>query len=170
MKKLIIMVGVAGSGKSTIAKELYMKNKGSVLISSDEIREVMGLNQDSKSHTMVFDTVHRRIETEMERSRDVIIVDATNLKKYFRRSYLDLARKHRYEIVAYYVNTDVKKCLSNNEGRGLTVPADVIIRQNTYAEPPIKEEGWDEIVEVLPDKEKPASLWNKLTKFIKGGK
>ncbi len=170
MKKLIIMVGVAGSGKTTIARDIFKRYDDVSLISSDEIRGRLGLGQDSPSHAKVFKEVNEIIETLMIIKQEVIIVDATNLKKYFRKNYIKLADKYGYEKITYVVKCDTEKCLANNERRGYTVPSDVIIRQSAYYEPPCVEEGWDEINEITSSKEKPSSLWSKLTRLIKRGK
>ncbi len=163
------MVGVAGSGKSTMARDIFKRYHDVSLISSDEVRCRLQVGQESKDHKKVFAEVNEIIETLMIIEQEVIIVDATNLKKYFRKNYIQLADKYGYEKVVYVVESTTQKCLDNNERRVTTVPRDVILRQAAYYEPPCVEEGWDEINEVKAT-EKKVSLWSKLTSFIRGGK
>ena len=92
MRLCYLMVGIAGSGKSTQAKKIqeaihmshpkydeYGRADEVVYISSDEIRaELLGDINDQSQNDKVFSEVHKRIK-ETVKAHKHIIVDATNL-------------------------------------------------------------------------------------------
>ena len=69
---LYVMCGLSGSGKSTIAKEYQKKIPGSVIISSDEIREELcdGDRADQSKNNEVFRIFHDRIRKNLEKHKN----------------------------------------------------------------------------------------------------
>ena len=64
---LWVMVGLSGSGKSTIAKKIADDNHNSVIVSSDNIREELtGDYEDQKHNEEVFKVFHDRIRKNLE--------------------------------------------------------------------------------------------------------
>lgn len=60
--KLYIMVGLSGSGKSTIAKEIAETEENTIIVSSDAIREELtGKVEDQSKNEEVFKIFHNRI-------------------------------------------------------------------------------------------------------------
>ena len=95
--KLILMVGVPGSGKSTKAAKIAA-NLGAIIISTDSI-----FISDS---TYLFvpefiGAAHKinqaKVKVAMQR-RYNIVVDNTNLQEWERKPYLDLAAEFDYEV------------------------------------------------------------------------
>lgn len=67
MNKLYMMIGLPGSGKSTIAKELS-KSEDTVIVSSDEIRKELGDINDQSQNNKVFEEVEKKLKQNiMER-------------------------------------------------------------------------------------------------------
>ena len=59
MQKLIVMVGVPGSGKSTYAKNTFSKT--AEILSSDALRkELLGNENDQKHNDYVFAELYKR--------------------------------------------------------------------------------------------------------------
>ena len=57
---LIVMVGLPGSGKSTIAKQLAEDNPNTLIFSSDAYREkICGDENDQSNNDLVFRTLHK---------------------------------------------------------------------------------------------------------------
>lgn len=81
MKKIEVLIGISGSGKSTYANEL--KEQGCHILSSDDIREEMfgGLHKQSKEdHGKVFEELYKRVQKlQNENDSYWIVIDATNL-------------------------------------------------------------------------------------------
>ena len=102
MREFYLMVGLAGSGKSTIAKEIeyaihmsspkydeYGRADKVVLISSDDIREeILGDVNEQTQNDKVFSHIHKLIKQAV-REYNHIIVDATNLTIKNRRALLN---------------------------------------------------------------------------------
>lgn len=159
MREFYLMVGLAGSGKSTIAKEIeyaihmsspkydeYGRADKIVLISSDDIREeILGDVNDQSQNDKVFSHVHKMIKQAVK-DYNHIIVDATNLTIKNRRALLNcLDDKKDYHKIAYIVNTPIAKCKENNSKRDRKVPEYVIDNQAKKFEIPFANEGFNSI-------------------------
>ena len=157
MREFYLMVGLAGSGKSTIAKEIeyairmsspkydeYGRADKVVLISSDDIRaEILGDVNDQTQNDKVFSHIHKLIKQAV-RDYNHIIVDATNLTIKNRRALLNcLDDKKDYHKIAYIVNTPIEKCKENNSKRDRKVPEYVIDNQAKKFEIPFANEGFN---------------------------
>lgn len=78
-----VMVGVPGSGKSTLIEKLRSPDKKESILSSDEIREVFELKNNSK----VFEKMNSFLRDMVkEEELDTIFYDATNVNRRRRRS------------------------------------------------------------------------------------
>ena len=159
MREFYLMVGLAGSGKPTIAKETeyaihmsspkydeYGRADKVVLISSDDIREeILGDVNDQTQNDKVFSHIHKLIKQAV-RDYNHIIVDATNLTIKNRRALLNcLDDKKDYHKIAYIVNTPIEKCKENNSKRDRKVPEYVIDNQAKKFEIPFANEGFNSI-------------------------
>ena len=85
MAKLIMMVGIAGSGKSTLGGY----NTKAVVVSSDAIREELyGDREIQDDPGKVFQILHQRVKAALREGKTVIY-DATNLSEKRRKGFLD---------------------------------------------------------------------------------
>lgn len=146
----IMMVGLAGSGKSTFAEDIVVNynnmNSKPALHSSDKLRlELYGDEQDQKHNQEVFNELHKRIKTDLNNGRDVIY-DATNMSKKRRISFLSELSNIQCEKHCICVMTPYKKCLHFNESRERTIPDGAIKRMYMNWTPPHKSEGWDNVI------------------------
>ena len=82
MAKLILRVGISGSGKTTYARrQLISTLTNAVHLSSDEIRrELYGDEATQKDHKAVFEIMHDRTVSLLQSGKTVTF-DATNLTK-----------------------------------------------------------------------------------------
>lgn len=148
MSQLIMLIGVAGSGKSTWAKKYYddALNSGirTIIISSDAIRkELFGDESDQTHNTEVFEEVHLRIHAALH-TYDTVIYDATNLNRKRRIAFLKTIRGICYKKAVVFPITD-KQVIKRIELRERKVPLYAINRQFRQMEFPQWYEGWDEI-------------------------
>lgn len=108
MNKLIIITGISGTGKTTLAKTLYNKIENSTLLSYDELSEsiydIVGFKNINEKRTLQLlneEMYKRLIEESMKRKDEVIILD-----KPFRKEWIDffdsLTEKYSYEV--YTIN------------------------------------------------------------------
>lgn len=91
MTTFYMMVGLPGSGKTTISKKLS-KEYNAIIISTDELREeLLGDVQDQSSNGLIFqEAIHRIIENLKDKN---VIFDATNINYKKRMSILQQLKK-----------------------------------------------------------------------------
>ena len=144
--KLVVMIGLPGSGKSTIAAKLE-KEEGYLWLSSDNIREELyGNAAEQKDSTKVFNIMKNRAIAALKNEENVVY-DATNLIAKRRKSLLknDL-RNINCKKIAYIVLTDFKECRARNQKRDRVVPDKILEDMFKKIQFPWWGEGWDEII------------------------
>lgn len=137
MKKgiLNIVIGVAGSGKSTYINKV--KNDTDIVISSDDIRqEIFGNAESQDRSNMIFTIFHGRIAEALLKGKTVW-ADATNLSVKARKDYLRYAKG--YFIKAHLLTTPLEICIAQNNSRERKVPEDRIIEMFNSIEIPVNE-------------------------------
>ena len=150
--KLIMMIGIPGSGKSAEA-ELIAKEHNAVIHASDKLREE--LFQDinhQKDNGILFTELHKRIIRDLKLGLNVVY-DATNINAKKRMSFLRTIRNIKCEKIGIIMATPYEQCLKNNENRERSIPEEVIKRMYLNFETPYYYEGFDEIQIVLWDQE-----------------
>lgn len=133
MPVLILMCGLPGSGKTTIAHNLF---SGYSIISSDDVRkELYGSESVQKDHSKVFSIVNSRAHKLLMSGHNVVI-DATHIKRKDRASSLACAKGClNVNRVIVCVDTPVDECIRRNNNRERIVPQHVILRMNNSFEP-----------------------------------
>jgi protein phosphatase len=118
---LVLLIGAAGSGKSTFAGHHFVSD---CVVSSDRLRaEITGAPDD-----VVFAELHRRVQARLI-SGLLVVVDATNTDWTWRAQLLTDARRSERPAMAIVFNLPVDVCLARNAARARAVPASVIRRQ-----------------------------------------
>lgn len=142
--KLIMMVGLAGAGKSAIAQQIA-NNIDAEIISSDEIRKEFckDVNDQSKNG-FVFNEMYKRAKQLLKNNKNVIL-DSTNLKACNRKAALEWFKHIDCIKFAYIIATPFEKCLANNKHRKRSIPEEVIKHQRETFQIPFYEEGFDAI-------------------------
>jgi predicted kinase len=139
--KIVITVGLPGSGKST-----YLKRRGWNAISSDEIRRLIADDPaDQTVHARVFATIRYLIRQRLAVGCPVTYVDATHLTRWERRPYVKLAKRYGCEIEALFFDVPVETCIEWNQRRERVVPSRVIWEMARKMQPPAIEEGFGRI-------------------------
>lgn len=142
--KLIMMVGIAASGKSTLAEKIAEKENAKIF-SSDALRaELYGDENDQSHNGEVFNELHRRIKEHL-RAGGNVIYDATNLNMKRRMTFLQELKKIPCIKKAVVVLCPYNDAIIRNASRKRQVPADVIKKHIKQFQIPMKFEGWDSI-------------------------
>lgn len=150
MNKLIVLVGLPASGKSTYAR-MCAKIDNSVVLSSDELRkELLGDETCQENNQLVFDTLYRRAKQYLIDGRSVII-DATNINMKDRRRTLSHFEGLQIERIAIVLATPIEICYTRDIERERTVGKDVIDKFVQRFEIPMEYEGFNAVVMVEPN-------------------
>jgi predicted kinase len=143
--RFLMLVGLAGAGKSTVAEELMEEREDIILLSSDSIREELyGDESIQQDHAKVFQIMLDRTNEALKEGTHVIY-DATNISRKRRQGLLQQLPKN-IEKVACYISAEYKTVKQQNANRERVVPQDVIDRMYKNMQIPIYSEGWDKIV------------------------
>lgn len=144
MPTFTMMVGVAGSGKSTIATQIAQKT-GAEIVSSDAIRgEIYGDENCQASPAKIFEIVHNRVHKAIREQRDVIM-DATNLSCKRRMAFLNTIAHFdciKQCIIVIATPEDIEHRMKARERK---VPMEVVHKQIAQFQCPHFYEGWDDI-------------------------
>ncbi len=158
MPTFLMLVGLPGCGKSTLAEKLKSthflvsgykrKRPDAVILSSDSIRgELYGDENCQDNPEQVFKIMFDRTIQNLNDGFDVIY-DATNINRKKRINLLkELNKKVKVDFNKYcfVVYTDLKECLKRNANRDRKVPEEAIYRMLKNFEIPVYNEGWNVI-------------------------
>ncbi len=115
----IIIVGISGSGKTTVAETLASRIGDGSLLGSDIIREVemqQKVYQEQFSR-VVFQTLHQRLDKRME-AGETTVVDSTSVSYGQRLGFVEVAERHNRPIVLVWCNLDPEEAWERNARRG----------------------------------------------------
>ena len=156
---LIVMVGLPGSGKSFVAKQLAEVNDDISIVSSDAIREEFYGDANDQSHNdKVFRIVNKRLKEGLIAEKKVIL-DATNISKKRRKALL---RDLKYpKSMAIVMAVPEYICKKRDEERDRHVGPDVINRMIKNWCPPHYSEGFD-FISIVYDYDNSANFYNPI--------
>ena len=151
---LIVLIGAAGAGKSTLAARLFGPDE---IVSSDALRAVIaGDETDQRVSGVAFRILHRTVARRLLDGR-LTVVDATNTLSVFRRPLIARARAAGLPATAIVLDLDGPVVVEQNAGRSRVVARDVIDRhlaavRRTVDLDVLAHEGFDQVVVVrTPD-------------------
>ena len=109
---LIIMVGIPGSGKTTISK--ILESNGIAKISTDDLKNFYN-NKEYKINEL-FELQYKIIERLMNLNKSVV-ADSNSDKEIYRNKLKKLANKHNYETITIYCYADKETIYKRMEQR-----------------------------------------------------
>lgn len=148
MPNITVMVGLQGSGKSTIAQDLKNDMENCEIVSSDAIRKEF---KNEITNEQVFKIYYARAKEFLNAGKNVIL-DATNITIKSRRQIFMQLKNIPCEKTCYIVNTPIDICEERLTERNkdttnqIEVPLEVLHKYVKSFEMPFYEEGWDDII------------------------
>jgi protein phosphatase len=123
---LVVLIGAAGAGKTTLAARLF---EPSELVSSDALREaVSGDPTDQQATRPAFRILHGEVRRRLAAGR-LVVVDATSVEATARATLRSLAGTARVPIIAIAIVPPATEVHARNANRvGRVVPPDVVDR------------------------------------------
>lgn len=125
MNRIVLLVGIPGSGKTTLAQKLI--GRGYECLNADSIRkELYGDEAEQGDPQKVFTIFFKRLDEVLLRNADIVI-DNTNLNFKHRKPILDRAIKAGYkDIQLWLLDVPLDVCLERNKARNRTVSEDIV--------------------------------------------
>jgi predicted kinase len=133
MAEAVIFVGLQGSGKTTYFNDHF-----------------------ATTHEHVSRDVQKTAEREAQVIRECLrlersfVIDNTNITKAARAAYIRQAKAAGFRVLSYFFATPVRMAIGRNNHRKdkKAIPVPAILRSAKQLEPPVVEEGFDEIVTI----------------------
>lgn len=155
MKRLVLLVGIPGSGKSTLSKRLT--ERGFLRLCADDIRQSLwGDAGEQKDPEKVFSIFFEQLDAAFAQEQDVV-VDNTNINTKHRQPILKKAIEAGYQDIQLWVlDTPLEVCLERNRVRERAVPDEIVANMYssvTGAGKPRSHEGKIIIVRPGPGKD-----------------
>jgi protein phosphatase len=123
---LVLLVGIAASGKSTFAARHFAPTE---VLSSDGLRAIITDDRSAQGATDdAFDLLHRILAMRLRRGR-LTVVDATNVEDWARAELVAVARRHRRPAVAIVLDLPLGVALERNAARASPRPPPAALRR-----------------------------------------
>eukprot|EP00127_Corallochytrium_limacisporum_P005608 Clim_evm7s209 gene=Clim_evmTU7s209 len=159
-QEMVLLVGLPGSGKSTMAKEHFEAN-GYVRVNNDTLKSIPKC-KDAANAAL--------------KGGKSCVIDNTNVSRDHRGRFIAIAKEHGVSVRCIVIKAERKQCMHNNNFREL-INTDPTSGKSTYErvpnmvfygmakswEDPNKSEGIDQIVAVTPQPYIPSDGYNGLS-------
>jgi predicted kinase len=168
MPKLLLLIGLPGSGKSSLARSIQRTEGQVMVISTDAIRaKLFGDEAIQGEWFLIWREVKSQFEWAVQRLQPVpfqftslqsdilrvAIYDATNAKRSHRKEVITLARSIGFtQITAIWFDVPLSICLQRNRQRDRRVPDEAILRMHRQLSDacPSLSEGIDGLIRYKP--------------------
>jgi predicted kinase len=123
---LVVLIGAAGAGKSTLAARLF---PAGAILSSDAFRALVSGNEgDQRATRTAFAILGRELSRRMAKGRTAVI-DATSVTRFARRGLLQRAAAQSIPAVAIVLDLDPELVVARNAARAGRVVPEAAVRQ-----------------------------------------
>ena len=142
--RIVVLVGLPGSGKSTWIEKLGVK-----ALSSDAIRGLLLDDEtDQSGNQRVFLTLRYLLRHRLALGREVTYIDATNLTPDERAPYIGIGRAFGCAMEAVFFDVPLEVCRARNAARHRVVPEEAMTKLAAKLKPPAEAEGFGKVTVV----------------------
>lgn len=120
---LVVAVGPAASGKSTVLRRLHGTGVIDRVVSTDAIRAEHGLHPAETTRT--YQLAHARLRGALA-AGEVVAVDATNVRQSDRATMLEVAGEHPAVALRVGAGLDLAELVRRDAGRDRHVPHEAL--------------------------------------------
>jgi protein phosphatase len=151
---LVVLIGAAGSGKSTFAARHFRPDE---ILSSDRFRAIVSGDESDQSATQAaFGRLHRELARRLADKR-LTVVDATSVEPSARRVLLARAAAAGTPAIAIVLDLPAVMVLARNAARRPRVVDEVVVRHHLARlraaldgpDAPLLREGFAQVVVLL---------------------
>lgn len=125
MEKIIVLTGLPGCGKSTVAEEIIKKEEKAVIVSRDAIRTMLCNGYGKYKHTAIKEGLVKSMavadmECALERGY-LVVIDETNITKkmraYWQRMATMIGERKGFNVkcMGIWVNTPKDICIARRK-------------------------------------------------------
>ncbi len=154
MTKLILLIGLPGSGKSYLVKQIISQFPEIHLVSTDNIRaKLFGDETIQGPWLQIWAQIQHQFQQALTQQK-TLLYDATNAARKQRREIIQLAKDTGItHITGLWLDTPLQLCLERNQKRQRNVPEEIILQMAVRLNdcPPSLEDGLDRIIRYTPN-------------------
>jgi predicted kinase len=139
-----VLIGIPGSGKTSLAQAWLNHDRRYVYISTDAIRSQLYGNADIQGEWSAIEAEVLKQITDAIESQRPVIYDATHVKRSWRISFLQQVREMPCDWIGWILPTDLDTCLAQNKQRDRQVQESIIRQFHEFLrlDPPDPSEGF----------------------------
>lgn len=122
--ELVIMVGISGSGKSTIANSRVNRGRGNVVrLNRDSLRAMLyaDVPWSSKLETLTRTLEREAARLALQTGKDCVI-DDTNCHRNVRQKWEEFAVEQKVKLCFLVMDVPLKECVERDIARGVPCP------------------------------------------------